>query len=195
MATGRETQLTKQAGEYLVAAELARRGFLAATFSGNVPHYDIIASGQHGGHVPIQVKTKTSGSWQLDIRSFANVRLKGKRQTLGRSKPAPYPGLVFVFVALNGSGRDSFYIIAWSQLRSLICKAYRAYLPKHHGRRPRNPASFHTDLDTGERASFENRWSLVRPIAAHATSQRMQLAGTRSGAPRGTDARRLDKEH
>ena len=41
MATGRQVQLTKQVGEYLVAAELSRRGLLTATFAGNVPAYDI----------------------------------------------------------------------------------------------------------------------------------------------------------
>jgi hypothetical protein len=43
MATGRSNYLTKQTGEYLVAAELSRRGFIATTFTGNVPHYDIVA--------------------------------------------------------------------------------------------------------------------------------------------------------
>jgi len=50
MATGRDNQLTKQVGEYLVAAEVCRRGFIAATFTGNVPHHDIIASDGSGGH-------------------------------------------------------------------------------------------------------------------------------------------------
>jgi len=40
MATGRGNQLTKQLGEYLVACELARRGLLVATFSGNIPDLD-----------------------------------------------------------------------------------------------------------------------------------------------------------
>lgn len=48
MATGRENQLTKQVGEYLVAAELCRRGFIATTFTGNVPDFDIIASDARG---------------------------------------------------------------------------------------------------------------------------------------------------
>jgi len=42
-------QLTKQVGEYLVAAEVCRRGLIATTFTGNVPHYDIIASNTTGG--------------------------------------------------------------------------------------------------------------------------------------------------
>lgn len=50
MATGRDNQRTKQVGEYLVAAEVCRRGFIATTFTGNVPHYDIIASNATGRH-------------------------------------------------------------------------------------------------------------------------------------------------
>lgn len=56
MATGQATKLTSAVGEFLVAAELCRRGMLATPFAGNVPHYDIIASGQSGGHVALQRK-------------------------------------------------------------------------------------------------------------------------------------------
>ena len=35
MKTGRSKYLTKQAGEYLVAAELSRRGYIATTFRFN----------------------------------------------------------------------------------------------------------------------------------------------------------------
>ena len=44
MATGRDIQLTKMIGEYLVCAELCRRGLLATTFTGNVPEFDILAT-------------------------------------------------------------------------------------------------------------------------------------------------------
>jgi len=37
MATGRSNKLVGQTGEYLVAAELSRRGYIATTFTGNVP--------------------------------------------------------------------------------------------------------------------------------------------------------------
>jgi len=36
MTTGRENQLTKQIGEYLVSAELCRRGFVETTFTENI---------------------------------------------------------------------------------------------------------------------------------------------------------------
>jgi len=44
MATGRDMQLTKMIGEYLVCAELCRRELLATTFTGNVPEFDILAT-------------------------------------------------------------------------------------------------------------------------------------------------------
>jgi hypothetical protein len=63
MTTGQATKLTGAVGEFLVAAELCRRGLLATPFAGNVPHYDIIASGQSGGHVAVQVKAINGHAW------------------------------------------------------------------------------------------------------------------------------------
>ena len=65
MATGRSKKIVGQTGEYLVAAELSRRGLIATTFTGNVPHYDIIASDETGRHVSVQVKSSRSASWQF----------------------------------------------------------------------------------------------------------------------------------
>ena len=59
MATGRQIQLTKQVGEYLVAAELSRRGLLTTTFAGNVPAYDIVATGGRGQTALVQVKRRS----------------------------------------------------------------------------------------------------------------------------------------
>ncbi len=44
MATGGNIQLTKMIGEYLVYAELCRRGLLATTFTENVPEFEILAT-------------------------------------------------------------------------------------------------------------------------------------------------------
>jgi hypothetical protein len=75
MATGRTTHLTGAIGEFLVAAELCRLKLLATPFAGNVPHYDIIASGQSGGHLAVQVKATNTSTWQFDISKFAEVQL------------------------------------------------------------------------------------------------------------------------
>jgi len=80
MATGRNNYLTKQTGEYLVAAELSRRGFIATTFTGNVPHYDIVAVDDSGGHALVQVKAIAANSWQLNASRFAEIVFEGQRQ-------------------------------------------------------------------------------------------------------------------
>lgn len=161
MATGRSTQLTKQVGEYLVAAELARRDLLSATFSGNVPHYDIVASGQKGGHIPVQVKAKASGTWQLDIRNFAEVTLSDGKQTIHSTKPEPYPGIVYVFVSVRTYGEDQFFVIDWKDLCRKLTEGYRKYLAKHGGRRPKNPRSFHTAIGARDLADFRDRWETI----------------------------------
>ena len=128
MATGRDNQLTKQTGEYLVAAELCRRGFIATTFTGNVPHYDIIASNASGRHQAIQVKAIKRGSWQFDSRAFADIQLDAKKQVIGRLVEAPYPDLVCVFVRLRSQAADEFYILTWADLQKIAIGGHRRYL-------------------------------------------------------------------
>ena len=89
MATGRQVQLTKQVGEYLVAAELSRRGLLTATFAGNVPDYDIVATGSRGQTALVQVKAIAGPSWQFDIRTFTDVRYTAGAQTMGQPTTPP----------------------------------------------------------------------------------------------------------
>ncbi len=43
-STGRDKYVVKQVGEYLVCAELGRRGYIATSFTGNVPEFDILAT-------------------------------------------------------------------------------------------------------------------------------------------------------
>ena len=76
MATGRSTQLTRQVGEHLVAAELGRRGLIAAPFAGNVPLFDLLAADEHGNSIPIQVKAINGPSWQFRITQFLEVRVQ-----------------------------------------------------------------------------------------------------------------------
>ena len=89
MATGRSNHLTKQTGEYLVAAELSRRGFIATTFTGNVPFYDIVAVSLNGHTALVQVKAIASGAWQLNFGKFADVRFDGPKQIVQDSLPTP----------------------------------------------------------------------------------------------------------
>jgi Holliday junction resolvase-like predicted endonuclease len=90
MATGRISTLVGQTGEYLVAAELSRCGLIATTFTGNVPHYDIIASDERERHVSVQVKTIRAGTWQFaDVAQFSELTFQGRPQIIGKAKHCP----------------------------------------------------------------------------------------------------------
>ena len=166
MATGRDLKLTGAVGEFRVAAELCRRGHLATPFSGNVPHYDIIASGQSGDHVAIQVKAINRGAWQFDAKRFFQISFKktplGVGQLLGRAVPEPYAGLLFVLVLLSVDGNDRFFILSYRQLRKVIIQHYQAYLDRFKGVRPRSARSTHVSVSVEEVARYEDGWDLVK---------------------------------
>ena len=160
MATGRGNQLTKQIGEYLVAAELGRRGYVAATFSGNVPDYDIVATDPEFRAVPVQVKAITGKSWQLDFGRFAAVRFEGKRQVVERPLRLPR-SIAYVLVALGEYGQDRFYVLEWRQLRDILIRAYKANLVKKGGVRPKRYDSLHTAVSEAQLAKYRDNWSLL----------------------------------
>ena len=162
MATGRGIHLTKQIGEYLVAAELGRRGFIAATFSGNVPDYDIVATDEAFRSILIQVKTINGSAWQFDIRRFVNVSLVGKKQVLGADVLAPGK-IVCVMVVLTTTGADRFYILEWTALQGLLRKHYQAHLDHLGGVRPKKFDSYHTAIREEQLAKYVDRdnWNLL----------------------------------
>jgi Holliday junction resolvase-like predicted endonuclease len=62
MSKGLSNKLAGQVGEFLVCAELGRRGLIATPFSGNVPEYDLIVADESLKTLPVQVKTSRSHS-------------------------------------------------------------------------------------------------------------------------------------
>jgi hypothetical protein len=162
MSTGRSNQLTKQVGEYLVASELARRGFMVATFSGNVPDFDIIATDFKGDSCPVQVKAARRGSWQFSINKFVDITLDGKRQIVGKKKPLAVPHLVSVFVIVEEQyGDDRFYVLEWSTLQDLLITHHKRMLDSYGGIRPRKPDSFHCAIGENELEAHKDNWSLI----------------------------------
>src|SRR6266487_627649 len=165
MATWRSNYLTKQAGEYLVAAELSRRGYIATTFTGNVPHYDIVAVDERGGHALVQVKAIAGNAWQFSATQFADIVIEGQKQIVGRIRDEPYPGLVCVLVQLaraNSTARDRFFVLRWRELCRLMVDGHKAYLAKHGGMRPRKPESMHMALRPERIKEYEGKWDILK---------------------------------
>lgn len=163
MSTGRSSQLARAAGEYLVAAELCRRGFIATTFAGNVPDFDIVATDANWKSTSIQVKTIQTqlGAWQFDARDFLDIKVqKGVQRVLGRVKLLN-PNLLWVFVKLIGQGKDEFYICRAKDVQRIVFHGYRKNLEEKKGVRPRNPDSTHHALWPKHLEKFRDNWALV----------------------------------
>jgi len=161
MATGRGMQLTKQVGEFLVAAELARQGLLAAVFSGNTPDFDLVATDERGRSVPVQVKAITGQGWQFDVSRFADIRFDGDRQVIGTLKPYG-ANLVCVLVRVGETGRDRFFVLPMRTLQRRILANHQAWLTKHGGVRPKNPKSMHCSVSLSDVERYEGRWAVIR---------------------------------
>jgi hypothetical protein len=163
MGTGRNNKLVGQTGEYLAAAELSRRGYIATTFTGNVPDYDIIASNENGKHVSVQVKASSGSSWQFgDISRYFEISYKGRHQIVGRPKKCPVQRLVVVFVAIGAKGVDRFYILTWRALRNLLMMGHKAYLATHGGMRPKKWDSLHGAILENVLTPHLDRWDVVK---------------------------------
>jgi len=163
MASGRKNKLTGATGEFLVAAELCRRGLIATPFAGNVPHYDVIASRADGTHRTIQVKAVTRGVWQFNGEQFLEISFDGDLQEVRGARPSPVADLLVALVALRESPdeHDRFYILTWDELAAVVAERYRAYLVQHGGRRPRNPQSTHTAVPESALEHGSDRWEIL----------------------------------
>lgn len=163
MASGRSNQLIKQIGEYLVACELARQGFLVATFSGNVPDFDLIATDSKGSSCPIQVKAIKGGAWQFSIDKFANITFNGNKQIIGEKKPLSVPQLVCVFViAAEKYGEDQFFVLEWSKVQDILIENHKQWLNKHGGVRPRKPDSMHSAIGQKDLQKYKDNWEIIK---------------------------------
>lgn len=156
-------QLTKQIGEYLACAEICRRGYIATSFTGNVPEFDILAADKYGNTVSAQVKTIKSGSWQLDAGKFLDIELEnGKKQIIKGKKKVPNSHIIYIFIKLIKQGEDEFYIIKLLDLQDIIYKHHSSYLKKHSGIRPKNPKSKHIGIKESELINHKGNWNLFK---------------------------------
>jgi hypothetical protein len=163
MAAGRKNQLTKQIGEYLVAAELCRKGLIATTFTGNVPDFDIIATNEDFETIPIQVKAIRTGNWQLDASKFINIYIDIEndiQKVVGKTNLSN-PNLVCIFVRIISQAKDEFYIFRLRDLQEIIFERYSEYLIPIKGICPRNKNSTHIAVNIKFLERFKDNWGLI----------------------------------
>jgi|SRR6185503_4046343 len=142
------TGLSGIAGEYFVAAELSRRGYVASITLRNTRGIDILASNSDATRsVGIQVKTKQGRG--------AEWMLNQKVETLDLAK-----NLFFVFVCLNDLDGPDYYIVPR--------KTVITYARDHHAewlRTPRRDGGAHRDSTMRKfrdpEGDYRERWDIL----------------------------------
>ena len=113
--------LTGSAGEYFVAAELSRRGVVAALTMSGTDAFDILAVNKAGCSCSIQVKT---------------TQYEKKWRWLLSSKDENSKADFYVFVNLNGTEKQpDYYIMRATEVAAAIKEEHETWLatPKRDG--------------------------------------------------------------
>jgi hypothetical protein len=164
MSSGRANKLAGQIGEYLVCAELGRRGLVATPFSGNVPTFDVLATDELCRTVPIQVKATRGDNWPSDARTWMDIefdRDTGVQKCLG---PAPIsnPELIYVCVTIaSPGGRDRFFVLTMADLQKVCVDGYARWMGPHQWKRPRSAESYDCRYGVDAISGFEDNWDLI----------------------------------
>lgn len=154
--TRSDTQLTGSAGEFLVAGELAQRGWVPSITPRGIERTDILAQHSSTGHVvAVQVKTANQGY---------RFRLGLKNES-----PARQWNEWYVFVALSGIGkRPRFFIVPTDVVAGFLYVKHRLWLA---GRKPDGTARKDSSIRTfsiAEVSPYEEAWDLLLASADEA---------------------------
>jgi hypothetical protein len=141
------TEQSGIAGEYFVAAELSRRGYLAAVTIKNTKGVDILASNRDATKsVGIQVKTNQARKpeWML------NKKIEGVDST----------NLFFVFVLLNQLDQPQYYVVPFAEAARYASENHKQWLatPGKKGQ-PHNENSIRWFRDKD--GDYLGRWDLL----------------------------------
>lgn len=169
MSTGRRNRLAGQIGEYLVCAELGRRGLMATSFSGNVPTFDVVAADESCRTLAIQVKTTRSNNWPGDARKWMDIEFDEVTQCQRFRGPAVLstPSLIYVCVAIGETKNDDrFFVMKMDALQRICIAGYSAWMESHGWRRPQNPHSYDCRWTVAQLAEFEDNWDLIKATLA-----------------------------
>ena len=145
--------ITGVAGEYFVAAELSRRGWIATLTLKNTPNIDVIATTPDGLRtVNIQVKTRS-------IKNRAGWILTKKIEML-----VPSENFYIAFVDLKGHGeKPDYYLIPRNLFSKWIAEQHSQWLatPGRSGRvHVDNPIRAFGEPQLKEFEKYHNNWNI-----------------------------------
>lgn len=166
MKKGLSNKLVGQTGEYLVCAELGRRGLIATSFTGNVPEFDLIVADDKLTTIPIQVKTSTADSYPTRANLWIDIKIDHKnKQQIDRGNLAiDNPELIYICVSLkkaDSTERDRFFVLQKRDLQKICAASYRKWMDSHDWKRPRNYESLDNRYSLKDLEPYEGNWELL----------------------------------
>ncbi len=143
--------ITGVSGEYFVAAELSRRGWIATITLKNTPNIDVIATSYNGlKNINIQVKTRSIGNRQ------------GWILTQGIEALMPGNNFYIAFVDLKGiDEKPDYFLIPRNLFSKWIAKQHKDWLstPGRKGRpHVDNPIRSFDRHQFGQFEKYRNNW-------------------------------------
>lgn len=135
------------AGEYFVAAELSRRGYVASITLRNTRGIDVLASNTDATKsVGIQVKTcqGSKPDWMMNRKAEADLA----------------QNLFYVFVCLPAAGEPTFYVVPRSDVAKYVRDSHQKWLGT-----PGRKGQLHRDTDMRRfkdpDGKYKGRWDLL----------------------------------
>jgi len=166
MEKGRNNKLAGQIGELLVCAELGQRGFIATSFTGNVPEFDLIVADDNLKTVPVQVKSSRGDNWPTRANLWIDIEIDdaNQKQIDRGDVQVSNPDLIYVCVAIGNpekNERDRFFILKKRDIQKICSSGYRRWMGEKNWHRPRNYKSLDNRYYIRDLIPFENNWSLI----------------------------------
>ncbi len=139
-----------EAAVFYAAAELARRDFRIDEWLPGETDADLLATGRKGKQILVRAKGKFSTNWQAPIDLPAMT---------GFPNAARF--VIFVDIDPRTAPAPAFWIVPEKEVLRDIRREHRAYLKRHRGRRPRNPASKHHQIEARRLIEWRDAWDLL----------------------------------
>jgi hypothetical protein len=117
--------LVGAAGEYFVAAELSRRGWLATVTIKNAPGTDVLAQRLEDGHT-VLVQTKTSAGYDFTLKGPKTIDALAP---VADERAARHDDEWFILVTLRGDHElPDFYMVPRNVVAAMIFLGHRHWL-------------------------------------------------------------------
>ena len=166
MKKGLSNKLAGQVGEYLVCAELGRRGLIATSFTGNVPEFDLVVADDKLTTIPIQVKTSRADNYPTKASLWIDIEIdhENKQQIDRGDLSIDNPALIYISVSLkkaDSTERDRFFVLKKMDLQKICAANYRKWMDGLDWKRPRNYQSLDNRYYLSDLEPYEDNWELL----------------------------------